>query len=433
MKKYVPVFIALWLVLGAALSAQEKISLKEAVDLVLQNNELVQIAAESATAAEFKVKESKSLLWPQLNVSGSYTRISLFGEFQVPFGSEIYTVKFGTPNNYNMRASVMEQVFTWGRNARTIEMSKAGLDLAQDGVVLTKHMLSYQAVPLFYGTVFFREAINVLDENLKAFEKKLDIMSRRFEAGLASSFEINLIKVQISALQAQKIDFENSIAKFRTTFNSLAGREENAVFQPEAALTFVPAKHNRDDLVKEALANRVEFQQVGHQLDLGQASLGLAKTGNKPSLVASFNYEFRNGFMPDIEKIRGNWTALLSVSYPAFDGFRVSSQIAQAESSLRAVQMRKVDLERTVTAEIDNVLSDLGAGERKMEVEKTKIAQAADALRIAEERYQSGLLSATDLVDAQNMLESARLNYLQLVYNHIMSTYSLFRSCGRKI
>jgi outer membrane protein TolC len=68
-----------------------------------------------------------------------------------------------------------------------------------------------------------------------------------------------------------------------------------------------------------------------------------------------------------------------------------------------------------------------------MEVEKAKIAQAADALRIAEDRYQGGLLSATDLVDAQNGLESARLNYLQLVYNHIMSTYTLFRSCGRKI
>jgi len=433
MKRSVPVFIALWLALGATLSAQDKISLKESVDLLLKNSELVQIAAESATAAEFKVKESKSQVWPQVNVSGSYTRISLFGEFQVPFGSQIYTVKFGTPNNYNMRASVMEQVFTWGRNARTIEMSKAGLDLAQDGIVLTKHMLSYQAVPLFYGTVFFREAINVLDDNLKAFEKKLDIMNRRFEAGLASSFEINLVKVQISALQGQKIDFENSINKFRITFNGLAGREENAIFQPAADLTFVPAKYSRDELVNEALANRVEFQQVGHQLNLGEASLGLAKTGNKPSLIATFNYEFRNGFMPDIERIRGNWTALLSVSYPAFDGFRVSSQIAQAESNVRAVQMRRVDLERSVTAEIDNILSDLGALERKMEVEKAKIAQAADALRIAEDRYQGGLLSATDLVDAQNALESARLNYLQLVYNHIMSTYNLFRSCGRKI
>ena len=75
--------------------------------------------------------------------------------------------------------------------------------------------------------------------------------------------------------------------------------------------------------IKEALANRIEFQQVEHQFDLGRASLDLAKTGNKPTLIASFNYEFRNGYMPDMEKIRGNWMATLSVSYPVFDGFRV--------------------------------------------------------------------------------------------------------------
>ena len=83
--------------------------------------------------------------------------------------------------------------------------------------------------------------------------------------------------------------------------------------------------------------------------------------------------------------------------------------------------------------EIQSALSDLRTIELKLDVEKLKIKQAEDALRIAEERYQIGFLSATDLVDAQNMVESARLNYLQLIYSHTLSKYSLFRSCGRKI
>lgn len=425
--------LALALLCATAAFAQERITLKESAELLLKNNEQVQIAAESVTGAELKINEGKSQYWPQANVSGNYTRMSLFGEFQFPIGGEIRTIKFGTPNNYSMRGSIMGQVFNWGRTARTVEMSKAGLDLAQDGVVLTKHVLSYQVVPLFFGTVFFREAIKVLDENLKAFEKKLDIMSQRFKAGLASSFETSLVQVQISTLQAQKIDFENSIHKFRITFNALAGRDENAAFEPAADFGFEPANFIQDELIKEALANRIEFQQVGHQLKLGQASLGLAKTGNKPTVTASFNYEFRNGFMPEMDKIKGNWTALLSITYPAFDGFRVSSQVGQAESNLKAVEMRKIDLERTVTAEIENSLSDLKTIEQKLEIEKLKIKQAEDALRVAEERYQNGLLSATDLIDAQNVLESARLNYLQLIYNHTLSKYSLFRSCGRKI
>jgi outer membrane protein len=435
MKWSVNKIIAVAVVLACAVpaGAQDKLSLREAVDLLLKNSEQVQIAQESVAGAELKVQESKSLYWPQASVSGSYMRMSLFSEMNIDFGGQSFKVKFGLPNNYNMRASVMEQVFNWGRTAKTVEMSRAGLDLAQDGVAMAKHMLSYQVVPLFYGTVFFKEAINVLDENIKAFERKQDIMDKRYQAGLASSFDKTLIQVQISALQAQKLDFENNIAKFRIAFNAFAGRDEKAAFDPSADLAFEAVQFNKDDLIKEALAGRIEFQQVEHQLSLGRASLDLAKTGNKPTLTASLNYEFRNGYMPDMEKIRGNWTAMLGVSYPVFDGFRVGAQVAQAQSNLKSVEMRKTDLERTVAMEIQSALSDLRTIEQKFEIEELKIKQAEDALRIAEERYQNGFLSATDLVDAQNAVETARLNRLQLIYNHTLSKYSLFRSCGRKI
>lgn len=425
--------VALALACAVPAGAQDKLSLREAVELLLKNSEQVQIAQESVAGAELRVQESKSLYWPQASVSGSYMRMSLFSEMNIDFGGQTFKVKFGLPNNYNMRASVMEQVFNWGRTAKTVEMSRAGLDLAQDGAAMAKHMLSYQVVPLFYGTVFFKEAIKVLDDNMKAFDVKQDIMDKRYQAGLASSFDKTLIQVQISALQAQKLDFENSIAKFRIAFNALAGRDEQAAFDPSADLAFEAVQFSKDELIKEALAGRIEFQQVEHQLNLGRASLDLAKTGNKPTLTATFNYEFRNGYMPDMEKIRGNWTAMLGVSYPVFDGFRVGAQVAQAQSGLRVVEMRKTDLERSVAMEIQSALSDLRTIELKLDVEKLKIKQAEDALRIAEERYQNGFLSATDLVDAQNMVESARLNYLQLIYNHTLSKYSLFRSCGRKI
>jgi len=432
-----PFRIAVVLFLASAIigpaSAQDKMALKDAVDLVLKTNQQVQIAAEAIIGAEYKITESKSQYWPQVSVAGSYTRMSLFGTFSLPYNGQIMTIQFGTPNNYNMRASVMEQVFNWGRTARTVEMNKAGLDLAQDGVLLTKHLLGYQIVPLFYGTVFFQEAIKVLDDNLKAFEQKLASTKQRYDAGLASSFDVNLLQVQISAVRGQKVDFENNIDKFRITFNALTGRDEKTPFEPDAELVLKAAAFDKEALLKEALAGRIEFQQIAHQSDLSRASLGLAKTGDKPTVNAMFNYEFRNGFMPEMNIIKGNWTAALSITYPAFDGRRTAAQVAQVESGLKAIELRRTDLERNVALEIETLLSDLAATEQKLDIEKVKIKQAEDTLRIAEERYRNGLQSATELVDAQNALESAKLNVLQLTYNHILSEFSLFRACGRKI
>ncbi len=433
MKQRVAALGLMLTLVGAGAVAQDKMSLREAVDLVLKNNQQVQIAAENVVGAEFKIGENKSQYLPQVSVAGSYARMSLFSEMSFSFFGQTYKFQFGLPNNYDLRASVMEQVFNWGRTARMIDISKSGLDLANDGVAMTKHMLAYQIVPLFYGTIFFHEAIKVLDETLKAFEKKLETAKQRYDAGLASSFDVNLLQVQISSVQGQRLDFLNNIDKFRIAFNTLTGRDADAAFDPDGAFVFEPGAFNAEALFKEALENRVEFQQWRHQVDLNKATIDLAKTGDKPTVMAGFNYEFRNGYMPDMTKIRGNWTATLSLIYPVFDGFRVRAQVAEAQSGLRAVELRRLDLERSVTQELQTALADLRVTEQKLEIEKVKIKQAEDSLRIAEERFRNGLLSATELIDAQNTVENARLNSLQLVYNHTLSKFTLYRSCGRKI
>ncbi len=425
--------LGLLLALAGTAAAQDKMSLREAVDLVLSNNQQVRIALENAAGAELKIGESKSLYLPQVSVAGSYARMSLFSELSISFLGQTYNFQFGLPNNYDMRATVMEQVFNWGRTARMVDMSKSGLDLANDGVALTKHMLSYQIVPLFYGTVFFREAIKVLDEALKAFEKKLETAKQRYDAGLASSFDVDLLQVQISSVRAQRLDFLNNIDKFRIAFNTLTGRDPGAAFDPDGAFVFEPAAFRAEALFNEAVENRVEFQQWKHSVDLGRASVELAKTGDKPTVAVGFGYEFRNGYMPDMTTIRGNWTASLSLSYPLFDGFRVRAQVAEAQSGLRAIELRKADLERSVSQDIQTALADLKVTEQKVEIEKVKIKQAEDSLRTAEERYRNGLLSATELIDAQNTVENTRLDALQLVYNHTLSKFTLYRSCGRKI
>jgi outer membrane protein len=414
-------------------TAQDTLSLKQCVELVLSESDQIKIASESVIGAEFKVAESKSLRWPTAGISANYLRTSYFGSFDFPMNGQVYKIQFGLANSYRAALAVNGVVFNWGRIAKTVELSRAGLALAQDGVAMAKQMLGYQVVPFFYGTVFFREAIQVLDDSRKAFAKKLEIMNERYKAGLASSFESNLVQVQIAAVEAQKLDFENNIAKFRIAFNALSGRPEDAPFVPDGVLAFQPAQYDRDALLKEAFANRLEFQQIDHQVSLSQVSLGLAKAANKPMVAAAFNYEFRNGFMPLVEQIHGNWTAAVTVNYPAFDGFRTKAQVAEAASALKQTELRRGDVERNVTIEIESALSDLNTIERKLDVEKIKIKQAEDALRIAEDRFQNGLLSATDLVDAQNAVESARLSALQLVYSHILGEYTLFRACGRKL
>jgi outer membrane protein TolC len=424
------VAVAAWIVSIHGLRAQEKMTLQQFIDEAVRNSPSVQISGEAVAGAESKVREARSQYLPQVSFGSSYTRISLLSEFDIPgFGH----FKFGTPNNLSFRLGASEQVFTWGRVGKTVEMNKIGMDMAQDGVALTKQMLAYQIVPIFYGVLFTDAAVKVVDQTLALLAKKLTTLEERYRAGLASDFDVSLIKVQVSGLEAQKLDFENNVRKMHMAYNRIAGRPLETTFIPDGELAFEPVAADVKALMAEAAAQRLEARQAQNQRRLVQTQMALARTADKPNVIASFNYEFRNGFLPSVDRIKGNWNAVLAISYPVFDGHRTAAQIAQSEVALRTVEEQAADLERGFELEINQTLADLKTLEQKIEIEKTKIGHAERALKIADERYLNGLISTTDLVEAQDSLDSARLNYLQLVYNHILGRFNLLRAAGRKI
>ena len=418
------------------LRAQDRMTLQQFIDQAVQNSAAVEIAGEGVAGAGLKVREAKSQYLPQVNIGSSYTRISLVQEFDIP---NLGHFKFASPNNYNLRLGASEQVFTWGRVGKTVELSRVGQDLAENGVILTKQALAYQVVPMFYGILFTQEAVKVVDQTLGSLNKKVAILEERYQAGLASDFDISLLKVQVNGLEAQKLDFENTIRKLVLAYNRIAGRplESPLVLEgdidAEAAKSLEMLQAESKGLLQEALENRPEAQQNGNQRRLVQTQIALAQTANKPNLIASFNYELRNGFLPSVDRIRGNWNAVLAVSYPLFDGHRTAAQVAQGQVALRTVEEQRADLEQAFALEIDQALSDLKTLAGRIEIEKAKIAHAERALAIADERYQRGLISTTDLVDAQDSLDAARLSSLQLRLNSVLGRYGLLKAAGRKI
>jgi len=298
---------------------------------------------------------------------------------------------------------------------------------------LNRFIISYLVVPLYFSTILFKESIKIIDENIKLYQTKIDILNKRYQEGLASNFDISLIQFQINLLKSQREDLVNNINKFRISYNQLANRNYTDEFSPNAILEFEPIKQTKIELLKEALTSRIEFKQFREQENLSKIQIELTKTGDKPNLNFAFNYELRNGFMPEMDKIKGNWNASLSFSYPIFDGFKTKYAVEEGISNLKIIDSKKSDFEKNVESEIEQVLSDLKSIENKITYEKEKIKHSEISLNIAEERYKNGLISATELIESQNNYSSAKLNYLQLIYNHIITKYNLYKTIGKPL
>lgn len=432
--RYLIVSVIIFLICASVVvSGEEKLTLEQFITNAIRDNESIRIAMEAISGAEAKILESKSQYLPQITLSANYSRVSNTGELQMPLNGEMRTFKFSTPNNLSMKLGISEQVFNWGKTAKTIKLNEIGTAISQENVNQVKLNISYQLVPIFYGILFTNQAIKVLDDTSNLFKQKLEIARERYKVGLASDFDLSLLEVQISTINSQKLDLFNNIRKWNLIYNRIAGRPSEAIFEPEGVLDFEVFDIKTGDLLAEADVNRVDVKILDHQDIQAKTQEKIVETNNKPTVTALLNYEFRNGIMPEITKIKGTWSAVLSASYPLFDGHKTRAQLTQVRTNINIIEKQKNELQKTIELEIKEGIEDIKTIEQKIDIEKIKISHAEKALKIAEERFRNGMISTTDFIDSQTSLENARLNHLQLIFNHILSRYSIFRSVGRRL
>ncbi|MCX6175358.1 MAG: TolC family protein [Ignavibacteriales bacterium] len=430
-------FFSSLLQLNAQIANKESnssLTLAESVRLAQENNKSILLARESILGAEAKMDESRSVYFPQLRLDANYTRLNTFStfKFEIP-GLPAEEFKLGTQNNYNAQVALNQSLFNWGRNGKMVEMNEIELLQAKHSAAFTEREVTYLTVQLYYQILMMSEAIKVINENLSLLEQRLSTMKKKYEAGETSSFDILSMEVQISSVNGEILNAETSLRKLKIQFNKIIGRSLDTFVQLQDSLTYIKISMDEKMLFQEAFANRIELKQLQEREKQASLQKDISSTMNKPNVDLFFNWDLRNGYLPKVDIFKGSWNAGLSFSLPLFDGFRTSSQVQQAEVSLKITQMQYDNTKDQIAIEIKNVLLDLQTKEKQIEIEQKKIELTKQSLATAEERYYRGLVSTLDLLDVQQSLQTAKLNYVQAVGYYIISKYSLQKSVGRNV
>ena len=141
----------------------------------------------------------------------------------------------------------------------------------------------------------------------------------------------------------------------------------------------------RDEVaaLKETIAQLKAARRVSPQYNeaMSLAQVNLTNSFDKPNVNLSLTWGLRNGYMPNLDVLRGNWNAGLVLSYPVFDGFKTKNQLEQAEVNVRLAQLRYNDVKTAITMEVNQTLVDLQANEEKIGIEQLKVRLAEEALK----------------------------------------------------
>ena len=458
-KRYVVIVISVFLLACARLSALGQgtsvraLSLQESIDTAMAENLSVKIAEEKVEAAKQKVNEAKAAFMPVISASGSYTffgklpttelDLDLPPEILGMFGGGGQTsgsseIEIGSEDTYRAGLSLQQPIFTWGQILNNYKQSKFSMEASKQELEATRQQAILDVTTAFYGVMLTEKMVSVTEMAVAQVEAHVKIAQNLLDAGVATNFDLLRAKVQLANINSQFIRARNVLKLTKDNLKITIGMDLDAQISVDGKLTYHPLDLRLDQLIESAMANRPELKQLQFQEQIGEKYISLAKAGNKPNLsfVGNYNYEsFAESLSDafDTDEWNKSWSVTLALQVPIFDGLSTRAKVKQARSGLRQIQIGREQLTDGIGLEVRASFFGFQESEELLKAQEETVQQAEESLRIANLRYENGMITNVELMDSELAFTQAQTNRFNALHDYVIAIAKLEKASASEL
>jgi outer membrane protein TolC len=192
---------------------------------------------------------------------------------------------------------------------------------------------------------------------------------------------------------------------------------------PYQAITPLPL----ETYLQRAYSGRADFQAAAAQVESAELNRKAATAGHYPTLDMSANYG-DIGVTPG--QSNGTWQVIGGINIPVFAGNRVHADVLEADAQLRQARSQLGDLRGQIDYQVRTALLDLSAAAEQVEVARSSVDLAEQALAQSQDRFTAGVADNLEVVQAQESVAGAHESYIQSLYAHNLAKVELAYAIG---
>lgn len=386
-----------------------------------RNRDIAQAVAR-VEQADALARQAGAALLPRLDLGASGARARVSPLTFPPDGA--------TGNRYQLGLSASFELDFWGRLRRTREAARAELlasTYARDTVRLTVAALTAQA---WFGLRALDEQIALTRATLSTREEGLRLLNLRLDRGTTSQLDVEQAEGLRAASAVLLRDLQRQRSLLQTQLGVLTGELELVL--PEAPLQGLPLPPlPPPGLPSALLERRPDVQSAEQQLAAASARIGVARAEQLPTLALTGSFGAESAELGDLLKSPSRiWSIGLGLTQPLFDGGRLAARTDQAVAAHREAQGAYRGVVEDAFKDVADALANVQAAkDSQADLERAERA-AANALKLARARYDSGYSGHLDLLDAQRSAAAAQLDLVRNRQSQLAASVDLFRALG---
>jgi outer membrane protein len=411
----------------------ETLDLNKALVYAVDHNFEIAQARERIREQEGLIVEVKSLALPNAAVQSYYSKNA--DELSSDRGGQ------GTPStqNWQVALTVRQTLFAGGGVKAALDAQRfvRQASLYELEAVVRDALLSVRVS--FYTVLLAREQIKVQEQNVKLLEEQLQTARNRFEAGASSNFEVLRAEVALANAQPGLIRARNSyriaIDQLRQSMGYIAPPSSAPQRTPEfvGQLSYTPGSNfDLGPSLRLALDNRPELKRLDALIGAREAAIKNAKADYLPNLAVVGGYEWRkSGQSERVRESLDGWSVGLQSNWAVFDGRATTGRVAQAKSRFQQAKLTSAQARLAIEVEVRQAVSRCQEAAELADAAQKVVAQAEEALRLADARYAAGTATQLDVLTARVALTESRTNQLQANYSYLVAQAELRRATGQ--
>ena len=334
----------------------------------------------------------------------------------------------GSSNNYSARFTVTQGIdlFKLVPAAQDVETLTRDFYVTDLDRVANETVLSVKNT--YFNVLRDQAQVRVNEQLVAADTESVRIAQVRFDAGATARYDVLTAQTTLSNAQTQLSSSRNTLTLAAANLNNLVGLDQDTtVTLEEPAQPPLTQRFDRTALTRTALANRPEVKQADRNITLAERLKKLAGVGLLPSLsiVGSGGYTG-----PITTNSHTSYTISAVIGIPLYDGGATKAKVRTAESDVRTQKITRDQLRLNVDLEVRQALSNINDAQTRAASTGIGASTADEAYRLANVRYQNGIGTILDVVNAQAQLAQAQSNLLNAQYDYQTSLAQLTRAIG---
>ena len=390
------------------------LNIDEAIKSTILNNPKVKIAIEKLTESKELMSYAYGSKKPTLTstISGTYANAD-------KNTSTASTTPETLTDKYQLTLS--QNLYDAGYNELEIARSKI---LFNDEVIqfkITLQNLILEAIEGYLTVINYEKSLEANQKNYDSVSKAFEETKTRFDIGSATLYDLQNAEASFAIASSNLFAAEQNVQISNKSFKRVVGLQ---AINLEEVLN-INNLVNLSNTIETAMDQNLNLLLAKSDIENKKILLLKEKKSKKPSLDISGTAEYSDSGRVDSGTELTQGSVALTLTIPLYQKDQDNSNIRKYHSQILQSEIYLEDFREDIQIQIYNTYKDFKISESNMSTNQIVIQSIETSLNSLNEEYNIGTKTITDLVNEEEKLLNANVNYLNSKKNYLTNYFKL--------